>query len=489
MPTASTLPVLVMIAVLWRCTGGQVLPTVLFLSVFTAASVVNLGNIGVSPWLFSLIFCLALRLLLKGHGRMLLTPGYNKPAVRLFLLFVVWTVLSAACFPLLFTGVLVDHGTTSGPLTWHLSNLAQVLYLLAASAVYLLTVGASAEERANAQEWFVRGCIVASLLAFYQLANATVHVPYPSAMLYTNPSYMIYPAYRINGLWRLNSSFCEASEMAAFLLSGSALLGWELLTTRVRLWRAMSFLLMITALLFTLSSLAYMGLIVLFTLGPLLYAGRVLRHRTLSHRRVIVLLLLVGGLGAFLTLSDAGVGTVTKVLSATLLDKSKTDSYRERTATHVSALRTLRETAYMGAGWGSIRASGLGYVLLGTVGVPGLLFFVAFYLANYLPFFYPKPSIPRAGEERFVPTLFAVNLILLAMFTAGSEPVTPMLWMLLGVVATARPLLWPRQQPAFPHMARGPSPATRASPSYRAGTNPGVARGEPSLQPFAGRLG
>lgn len=458
MPTASTLPVLVMIAVLWRCTGGQVLPTVLFLSVFTAASVVNIGSIGVSPWLFSLVFALGLRLVLKGHGRMVLAPGYNKPAMRLFLLFVVWTVLSAVCFPLLFTGVFVDHGTTSGPLTWHLSNLAQVLYLLAASAVYLLTVGASAQERANAQEWFVRGCIFASLLAFYQLANATIHVPYPSAMLYSNPSYMIYPAYRINGLWRLNSTFCEASEMAAFLLAGAALLGWELLTMKVRLWRAAAFLLMITALLFTLSSLAYMGLIVLFTLGPVLYAGRVLRHRTLSHRRVVVLLLLVGGLGAFVALSDAGVGTVGKVLSATLLDKSKSDSYRDRTATHVSALRTLRETAYMGAGWGSLRASGLGYVLLGTVGVPGLLFFVAFYLANYLPFFYPQPSVPGAGPDRFIPTLFAVNLILMAMFTAGSEPVTPMLWMLLGVVATARPLLRPRHRPALARMVRGPRP-------------------------------
>jgi O-antigen ligase len=440
MPTASMLPLLVVIAALWGCTGGQVLPIVLFTSVFGAASVINLGVIGVPPWLFSFVLCIVLRLVFKGHDRMALAPGYNKSAVCLFLLFVLWTVLSAVCFPLIFQGVFVDHGSWSGPLTWRVSNLAQVLYLLAVSAVYLLTIGASPEERANAQEWFVRGCIVASLFAFYQLANATIHIPYPSAALYTSPSYVIYPAYRINGFWRLNSTFCEASEMASFLLPGAALLGWELLTSRVRLWRAAAFLLIVCALLFTMSSLAYLGLIAMFMLGSVLYAVRVLRQRSISHVRVIVLLLLVSGLGTFGALSEKGATMVSQVLSATILDKDKSDSYRERTATHVSALRTLEETAYMGAGWGSIRASGLGYMLLGTVGVPGLLLFMTFYLANYLPFFYRRARPSEADRNQFVPAHLAVGLVLLSMFTAGSEPVTPMLWMLLGVIATARPL-------------------------------------------------
>ena len=442
MPTASTLPLLVLIAVLWRMTGGQVLPIVLFTSVFSAASVLNLGGyVGVSPWLFSLVLCVVLRLALKGHGRLKLSPGYNKPAVRLFLLFVLWTVLSAACFPLIFHGVFIDHGSSFGPLSLRGSNMAQVLFLLATSAVYLMTVGASPEERANAQEWFVRGCIVSSLFAFYQLANATVHIPYPGAVLYTSPTYMIYPAYRINGLWRLNSTFCEASEMASFLLPGAALLGWEMLTSRVRPWRAAAFVLIVCALLFTMSSVAYLGLIVMFTLGAALYAVRVLRQRSISHGRLIALVLLVGSVATVATLSETAGSTVEKVLSSTLLDKSKSDSYRERTATHVAALHTLEDTAYMGAGWGSIRASGLAYLLLGTVGVPGLLLFVAFYLANYLPFFYRQPARPGAGPNQFVPAHLAVGLMLLSEFTAGSEPVTPVLWMLLGVLATARPLL------------------------------------------------
>ena len=444
MPTASTLPLVLLIAVLWRCTNGQVLPIVLFTSMFSAASVLNLGSIGVSPWLFSFVLCVALRLVLRGHGRMTLAPGYNKPAVRLFLLFVLWTVLSAVCFPFLFKGVFVDHGTMSGPLTWHLSNLAQVLYLLAVSAVYLQTIGASPEERANAQEWFVRGCIVASLFAFYQLANAVLHIPYPSAVLYSSPSYTIYPAYQIDGLWRLNSTFCEASEMASFLLSGAALLGWELLTTRVRVWRAAAFLLIVSALLFTVSSTAYMGLIVIFTIGPIAFAIRILRQRSISHGRVIVLILLLGSVSTFATVSDRGKAAVVKVLSATLLDKAKSDSYRERAATHVSALRTFSDTAYMGAGWGSIRASGLGYVLLGTVGIPGFCLFAAFYLSNYLPLLYPPlRSGAQASQDRFVPCFMSANLMLLTMFMAGSEPVTPVLWILLGVVATARPLLRP----------------------------------------------
>ncbi len=473
MPTASTLPLLLLIAILWRVTRGRVLSIVLFTSMFGAASALNLGGIGVSPWLFTLCLCLVVKLALHGHRPFALAPGCNKIAVGLFLLFLGWALLSAACFPYLFQGVHVDHGSVTGPLTWRISNLAQVLYLLAVSVVYLLTIGATREERTDAVEWYVRACVAASLIAFYQLANATIHVPYPDWAFYTSPSYVIYSAYKINGLWRLNSTFCEASEMAEFLLPGAALLAWQLITSRVTPKRAAAFFLIVAALVFTLSSLAYLGLIALFVAGIIISVVRLLRHRSLSHGRVMAGIVMLAGVCLFATLSQRGVQTIANALSSTLLDKSKTDSYRERTATHDSALQTLQDTAYMGAGWGSIRASGLGYVLLGAVGIPGFLLFFGFYLAGYRPLFYrASPGVP---PDRFVPYLLAVSLMLLAMVTAGSEPVTPVLWALLGAVATER------QSPAKAYAFARLSHATSAPllDMYRSKAHPSIQAQQP----------
>ena len=389
MPTMTTVPLILLFALLWRLTGGQLLSMVAFVSVFSAASALNFGSMGVSPWLFVLGAGLVVKFI-QGHGTYRLTPGLNRTALCLVMIFLAYAGWTGITYPVLFAGTPVVRTVAEEPLAWGMSNFAQLCYLLAAAVLYLLALGSTRAELRQVLQWYIRGCVVASLFAMYQLANATLHVPYPSEVLYSNKAHVIYNAYMINGIWRLNSTFSEASEMAGVLIVGVALLGWQVVTLPFRLSRALSLLLMLISLLMTVSSVGYICLGFLALFGSVLGIRYVVRQGSLSIQRVVFALLLLLGAVTVFTVQPAARDTVAKVIQSTLLEKQNTESYRNRTLTHSAALATLEKTDYMGAGWGSARASGLIYVLLATVGIPGVLLFLAFLGSLTIPLFNAK---------------------------------------------------------------------------------------------------
>lgn len=132
MPTATTLPLIILIALLWRLTKGNVLSVVLFTSIFDAASALNFGKLGVSPWMVALLVGLAEKVL-KGHGPFRLITGINQLALKLGVSFVLYSAWSGIVFPVIFAGapVLSSHDTSPAPLNWNVSNFAQLCYLVA----------------------------------------------------------------------------------------------------------------------------------------------------------------------------------------------------------------------------------------------------------------------------------------------------------------------------------------------------------------------
>jgi hypothetical protein len=189
LPTATTVPLIVLLLVLWRLTKGELLSIVLFVSSFGAASAINIGGSGVAPWTFALAVGLVFQAL-SGFPRPQFIAGCNVPAVRLLLAFVCYAVWTGMVHPFLFHGITVasPHGGIQ-PLSWGTANLFQIIYLLAVATMYLLAICSSRETIQSAVTWYVRGCLLICFFALYQLANAVLHVPYPSSVLYSNPSY------------------------------------------------------------------------------------------------------------------------------------------------------------------------------------------------------------------------------------------------------------------------------------------------------------
>jgi len=438
MPTAFTLPLVVLLIVLWRLTRGELLSIILFVSIFGAASAINIAGSGVAPWTFTLAVGIVLKLL-GGFPRPRFIAGCNVTAVRLLLIFVCYAIWTGMVHPLLFHGIMVfsPHGGAQ-QLSWGTANLFQIFYLLAVVTVYLLALFSSRESLQSAMTWYIRGCLVISFFAIYQLANAVLHVPYPSSVLYSNPVYVIYPAYKINGLWRLNSTLTEASSMAFYLSVGIALQGWQVLTEPFR-WRSfLSLALMFVLLLLTQSSTGYLSLIFILVVAGILYGSYLLRRRGIPKSIFLGLVLFaIAGIVVFATTSASTL--VEKEVKSVLLDKQNSSSYRERTASNVAAMQAAQETYFLGAGWGSLRCSGLFYMLIGNVGVPGLLLFISFLASLFLPLV-SRHQGPTRGKL-YGSSLFATAVSLCCMAIAGAEPILPILWVLFAALSAGPQVL------------------------------------------------
>jgi hypothetical protein len=350
---------------------------------------------------------------------------------------VCYAIFSGLLYPILFQGVLVQgsHDSTPGPLVLGIANVAQICYLVTAVAVFGLALASSREALSSALDWYVRGCIVACIFAMYQLANAVYGVPYPTEILYSNPRYVIYHAYKINGMWRLNSTFTEASVLAGHLSVGIALLGWNVVTRPLRWRSSLSLALMVVTLLLTLSSTGYLSLIVTVLAGSALTLRAVFRAQSLSRGKAILLLAAALVVTVALITTNA-TAMINKAIHSVLLDKEDTSSYRERTASNYAAMETARQTYYMGAGWGSVRCSSLGPGLLATVGILGTLLFCTFLLSLALPLFGPS-KISQRGDT-YEKSMLGTLVILAAMMVAGNEPDQPILWVLFAACAAGR---------------------------------------------------
>lgn len=436
--TASTLPLLALIAFLWWRTKGDLLPIILFSSIFDAASAVNVAGVPVSPWLLAMILCLPAKLL-SGSWKPRPIPDLNRSAFRALVIFVGYALLSSVVFPFVFHGILVSNSRNglNTHLSWSMSNFTQPTYLVAAFIVFLLGVTSSREQLRNALTWYVRGCVTIAVIAMYQLANATLHIPYPAALLYTNTTHVIYDAYKINGVWRLNSTLPEASEMASYLGIGVALQGWHLATHRIRRQSAAAFLLMLTALVLTVSTVGYACLGTIAVGGILLYLRYSIQRQGIAPVKLLLVLGLVSAAVPLLILTDAG-HTINKVFQTVFINKLDSDSYRERSMWNALALQTSHDSLYFGAGWGSVRASSFVCSVLGNVGVPGALLFIFFLLQLVRPLFHRRRYARFDMYER---SLFAIAVMLVALLVAVPDPIMPIIWVLFACATASKPRL------------------------------------------------
>ncbi len=457
--TASTLPLLVLIAFLWWRTKGQLLPIILFTSIFDAAAALTVAGSPVAPWLFALIVCLPIQAL-TGKLRIRPVPGINRGAFRALVLFVGYAALSALLYPLLFHGILVSnsHNGLNQHLSLGITNFTQTTYLLAAFTVFLLAVHSSREQLRSAVQWYIRACVCIALFSLYQLANATLHVPFPSAVLYTNTAHTIYDAYKINGVWRLNSTLTEASEAALYLGTGLALLGWHMVAHRIRWQSAASFLLILTALVLTVSTVGYCCLAIIALGGALFFVHNSFRGKGAAPAKVLALLAVVAVAVPLFTLTSASE-TVTKVFDGVFVDKVDSDSYRERTLWNTLALQTSHDSLYFGAGWGSVRASSFVCSLLANAGIPGALLFLYFLFELARPLLRPRRYVRFELYER---SLFGLAVVLTALAVASPDPIEPIIWVLFAVATASKPRRAPRFEPAsLPQAPRRPRPALR----------------------------
>ncbi len=431
MPTYTTFLIILLVLLLWRWTRGNILSIVAFTSIFDAASVLNIGSLCVSPWLLALVLCLPFKIA-QGRLRTRSAAGINRLGLNLLLGFLLCATLSGIVYPFLFSGTPVVQLNEVVPLKWGLPNIAQLCYLCAATMMFFLTITSSRAEVSNALTWYLRGCITAAVIAMYQLVSAITHLPFPEALLYSNTAHVVYHAYRINGMWRLNSTFTEASDMAGSLVGGFGMLCSEMIVRPLRLSQVVWFVLILTAMLMTLSTTGYVCLVVLAVISVPWCLRHLLISDGINPAKLVLSIFFVMAAGTVFFTIPTVREFASKLITSVMLDKRGTDSYRAREESHDQALKALRDTSYVGAGLGSTRASGLAYTLLASTGLPGLLLFAFGYLALFVPFLRSNRSGAQMHEFPPEQCILGLTLLLCGMVLAGSEPNQPVLWLLFG---------------------------------------------------------
>ena len=437
-PTLSTVPLLLLAAYLYRKAHGQLIPVVMFMSIFEAASLVNVGAgrmaIGVQP-AYCLMILAIIKALWKSPGNVRKYGRLPKRATVLITLFVGYAMLSMFVGPKLFRGTLVFNPRLSPfeavPLEWNSAFLNQLFYIVLLFVFYLVAAyRTTPAELIKSINWFIGGAVCAACIAIYQFASFKIGLPFPSEILHTG-TYAIFEAYDLGeGVARVNGSFPEASSAAFTLTVALALVIWQILSGAIEFRNLTYALLIITALMLTSSTTGYVCLLYIFAGAASLY---LLRWKGSSEFRKAKLILAVpfAGMVLYVAATPAMRDSVSTVVHAVVLDKTKTSSYKERTEFNQIAIRSCFSTYGFGVGWGVNRASSLFATLLGNVGIPGSLFFCLFYIRILSPGLH----FLRLPLQVHGATLFALGAALVDLTVATPDLVHCSLWLLFAVGA------------------------------------------------------
>lgn len=364
------------------------LPLVVISSVFQASAVLNFYEpiqYSITPYYFvCLLIAFRLILLIFCNFWMVLLP--IPQLFRRSIFFFLWAMVSATVMPFIFEGIGTFNPRTGmdaqyqnlTPLTWNLGNLTQLLYLLLNIMLLFIAwhYGREATLRRRLFNAFNLSGIFVILVALYQKGSFVFGWPFPADFFYSNPAARV-PGEDIIGLTRVFSTFSEPSLCSAFLVAFLIFTFNSPSNSTPRVFMKLIIILAGTVTLFWTQATTGFAAIVLVMAGwfglrlikPLLQ-GTSTKKQQLTI--TIVMVILIAGL-------IAGVFAVkeTDLTHQVFFQKADTLSVVYRTAADWYAIQLFIDTWGGGVGLGSNRPSSFLTFLLSTMGLPGILLFLA----------------------------------------------------------------------------------------------------------------
>ena len=332
-----------------------------------------------------------------GPNRLVGTVRPGQPGFWVLLL-LVYCVLSAIYAPAIFRGA-TDvfaiarsanaEGIISKPLRPTTGNITQ-LFLLTLSILGFFAFATVFRLRPDPSV-VVRGMIVATCVHFalgwLDVLSHKIGMPVLLDPIRT-ANYAILDDHRLMGLKRMIGGFPEASAFGAYSMGLFAFWLQYWLARPDAPWARLMLLASLMVVLRSTSSGAYVTLAVFLTLFGGWAAIRHLR-RQVSRQAVMIALaafLMVWIAVLLILASYVLLPSFTAFLDRLIFDKLGTSSGIERMSWNAQAYRNFLDTALMGAGLGSVRASNWLMAALGSVGLIGTgLFLTVMYSVFRLP--------------------------------------------------------------------------------------------------------
>jgi hypothetical protein len=352
----------------------------------------SLGGTSVQPAHLLLGFLAYKSMTERGAGqRILQSVSFGRPGFWL-LLTTIYAVLSAYIMPRLFAGQTMTFPVRSegykmalAPAT---SNLTQSVYFVGDFVCFILIAG-YAGKPSGKRVLGDAALVCARLNLMFAVLDLLTYFT-GTADLFAfirNANYAMLNDTEVAGFKRIVGSFTEASSFGAVTLGYFAFTGrlW-LLGIRTRLNSILT-VCSLSALLFSTSTTAYVGLGGFLALAYLEALFRLFNG--LATRQMMWFIfgapIILGTLLMAVALNDTSALYLQNLADTFVLNKMSTDSGIERSSWNRSAMQNFFDTFGFGVGTGSLRASSFPVAVLSNFGILGTACFVAFFLKVFLP--------------------------------------------------------------------------------------------------------
>lgn len=374
--------VLLPLSLVWATNPVRLLQLAFVAAIFEAGAAFLFGSFGLQPALVpGLIF---VTYVVAQYMLGMRYPGEAQVFKTLapLLALLVYAAISIMVLPQAFQGRimvwpqrpdLINPGYV--PLSFTSGNVTQTLYLglytMVALCAGLLVTRSGFRLETLLRAYLLSGYAVI-VITFWDFAYRVAHVPFPAAVIYSNPNWAIVNQ-SLGPVPRIQATFSEPAALA-FYLSG---LFFCCLWLNARGHRIMRVdILLGLSILAMLLSTSTTGILTLAAGFPMMMTFAALSGNGRAVGRLAkkgAALLCVGAIivvPAFL-LDPSLQSSVNEVVNSTL-SKGDSESYQERSGLDGAALATLAQTDGLGVGWGSFRASSLVPGLSANGGIFGL---------------------------------------------------------------------------------------------------------------------
>lgn len=305
-------------------------------------------------------------------------------------LLTLWGLLSAVILPRAFAGstqiMTVDRSSSANlqvvlqPLRPVSGNITQSAYLMGGLLTFLAARALLFNRRHLG--WFRDAVLLLSALnvlaALWNIAEFWLGFPKVLQYLRT-ASYAMFDSYEEAGLVRIQGTFPETSAFSAFTLPLFAFTANCWLGRKRQLVSGALALASLVLLLASTSGTAYTGLGLYVAAWCLVLGSRGISRRFALATPLFVIGALLGIAVTYVLCFEPGVvSTVATFFEHTVWNKLQSQSGIERSSWNRQAWQNFLDTAGIGVGLGSARASSFVLVLLSNLGVIGLVTFAGF---------------------------------------------------------------------------------------------------------------
>ncbi len=352
----------------------------------------NLGGTNISP--AHLLLCFLLLRLFRNPeilDNAMRGLSFGRPGFWL-LLTVIYSTVAAYVMPRVFAGETMifavrAQSSFSIPLSPAMSNLTQSVYFIGDLVCFIVIFGyASTQSGHRVLGKAAIACATINLIfaaldiATYVTNTADLFAPI------RNANYSMLNDSEMAGFKRIVGSFTEASAFGAMTLGYFGFTGklW-LLGAYPRVSGPLA-LLSLTALVFSTSTTAYVGISALLAFG---YVETLIHalYRPATRSTMIFLLgapFLASLLVISILLSDTYSFYIKSLLDTMVLNKMSTDSGVERSSWNRQAMQNFIDSYGFGVGNGSVRASSILFGVPASLGVLGTSLFLLFLAGVFL---------------------------------------------------------------------------------------------------------